>query len=133
MKKTVFVMFLIMVAIQAPGFSQKKRDRSGVKADTVSVDSLQYRLIVFDPGFESWLATKPPKEFYSKDFYEQKNRLYVTEWNNRYISSRNRNLYESFIDYDPRTDYGLDINYKLYYYFKYFEETNRVRLYPTDQ
>lgn len=133
MKKTVFVVFVLAAAIQTVGFSQKYSKQAKVKADTLSVDSTEYRLIVFDPGFELWLAMKPPRDFHSKDFYEQKNRLYVTEWNNRYRSTQNHNLYESAINYDPRTDYGLDLNYKLYYYFKYFEETNGVRLYPPNQ
>lgn len=131
MKKTVFIIMVILVVIQTYGFSQRKRDRYNVKVDTVTVDSLEYKLIVLDPGFEAWLATKPSKEFYSKEYYEQKNRLYVTEWNQRYMTSGNHGRYETYIDYNSNTDYGLDLNYKLYYYFKYFEETNRVKLYPS--
>ncbi|MDO9339389.1 MAG: DUF6146 family protein [Bacteroidales bacterium] len=131
MKKTVFIILVILAAIQTDGFSQRKKDRYKVKADTVTVDSLEYKLIVLDPGFDVWLATKPSKEFYSKEYYEQKNRLYVSEWNNRYMTSRNNGRYETYIDYNSNTDYGLDLNYKLYYYFKYFEETNKVKLYPT--
>ena len=128
MKKTVFIILVILVAIQTEGFSQKKRERERIKADTVSVDSLEYRLIIMDPGFETWLATEPAKDFYSKEYYAQKNRFYVTEWNQRYINSRYKGLYDTYIDYNLNTDYGLDINYKLYYYFKYFEETNHVKL-----
>ena len=131
MKKTVFIILVILVAIQTDGYSQKRRDRYKVKADTVTVDSLEYKLIVLDPGFDAWLATKPSKEFYSKEYYEQKNRLFVSEWNNRYMTSRNHDLYETFIDYNNNTDYGLDLNYKLYYYFKYFEETNHIKLLNT--
>ena len=131
MKKAVFIILVILVAIQTDGLSQKKRDRIKVNTDTVSIDSLEYNLIVLDPGFESWLATKPSKEFYSKEYYALKNRLYVMEWNHRYMTSRNNGRYETYIDYNSNTDYGLDLNYKLYYYFKYFEETNKVKLYPT--
>ena len=77
MMKTVFITFLILIAVHTDGFCQKKKDRYKVKADTVAVDSLEYELIVLDPGFEAWLATKPSKEFYSKEYYEQKNRLYL--------------------------------------------------------
>jgi Family of unknown function (DUF6146) len=133
MKKTIFIILVILVAIRTDGFSQKKRDSYKVKADTVTVDSLEYELIVLDPGFEAWLATKPSKEFYSKEYYEQKNHLYVTEWNNRYLSSQNNGLYETYIDYNYNTDYGLDINYKLYYYFKFFEETNHIKLLNTSR
>jgi hypothetical protein len=128
MKKTVFIILVIMAAIHTDGFSQKKTDRFQLKADTLSADSLQYELIVMDPGFDSWLATRPPMDFYSKEYYALRNHLYVSEWNQRYLTSRNRDLYESYIDYDNNTDYGLELNYKLYYYFRYFEETNHIRL-----
>ncbi|HEX7493850.1 MAG TPA: DUF6146 family protein [Bacteroidales bacterium] len=128
MKKTVFIMLVILAAIQRDGFSQKKWERERIKADTTSVDSLEYRLIILDPGFETWLMTKPPKDFYSNEYYAQKNRLYVAEWNMRYMTASNTGLYDTYIDYNFKTDYGLDINYKLYYYFKFFEETNHTNL-----
>ena len=130
MKKTVFIVILILVAFQAIGFSQKKSDRVKVESDTITADSLEYRLIVLDPGYESWLATKPSKNFYSQQYYEQRNRLYVTEWNLRYLTSNDSGLYEDYIDYNFTTDYGLELNYKLYYYFRFFEETNHVKLIP---
>jgi hypothetical protein len=133
MKKSVFLILLILATFQVVASGQKKGDRFKVKADTVSVDSIEYRLVVLDPGFETWLAAKPSKDFYSKEYYELKNRLYVIEWNQRYMSSRNSGLYDTYIDYNPRIDYGLDLNYRLYYYFLYFEETNHVRLLNTSR
>ena len=131
MMKTVFITLLILTITMVSGFGQKKRDKYEVKADTIRVDSLEYELIVLDPGFESWLATQPPKQFYSKEYYELKNKLDVSEWNHRYLTSNRTGLYDSYIDYSPTTDYGLDLNYKLYYFFRYFEETNKVKLYPS--
>jgi hypothetical protein len=129
MKKIVFIILVIYSASQAT-LSGQTKDLKKVKPDTTSVDSLEHRLIILDPGFDAWLASKPPKEYYSKEYYALKNRLYVTEWNSRYMTSRNHDLYQTYIDYDYNTDYGLDINYRLYYYFRYFEEVNRVRLLP---
>jgi Family of unknown function (DUF6146) len=128
MKKTVLILLVMLVAFQTVGFSQKKNEPKHLKADTLSADSLEHRLIIMDPGFDVWLATKPPKEFYSNDYYAQKNRFYVTEWNLRYVTLHNSDLYENYIEYNPKIDYGIDINYKLYYYFRYFEETNHVKL-----
>ena len=133
MKKTAFYILVILVAFQTVGFSQKKEGRGEIKADTISADSLEYRLIILDPGFESWLATQPSKDFYSNDYYEIKNRLYITEWNLRYISGSRNGLYENYIDYKMDTNYGIDLNYKLYNYFKYFEKTNHVHLIPGDR
>lgn len=128
--KTVLFILVIFLAINSESYGQKKMQLSTVKADSIKTDSLEYRLLVFDPGFDAWLAMKPPKEFYQKSFYELKNRLYVSEWNQRYLNSRNSSLYETFIDYNLNTDYGLDFNYRLYYYFRYFEETNHLKLIP---
>jgi hypothetical protein len=133
MKKTVFVILVFLVAIQTVGFSQKKMNREQIKADTVSADSMEYRLIILDPGFDSWLATKPSKDFYSNEYYAQKNRLYVTEWNQRYLTSHNNDLYDNYIEYKLNTDYGIDLNYRLYYYFRYFEETNHIKLLEFDK
>jgi hypothetical protein len=45
-----------------------------------------------------------------------------------YLTSHNNDLYDNYIDYKPNTDYGIDINYRLYYYFRYFEEKNHIKL-----
>lgn len=130
MLKTVILILVFLVEMQTVGFSQKQTDRVKSKADTISVDSLEYRIIVLDPGFETWLQSKPPMNFYSNDYYVQKNRFYVAEWNLRFMTANNNGLYDNYIDYNPDTNYGLDINYRLYYFFRYFEETNHVQLYP---
>lgn len=133
MKKTVLCILVILVAFQTVGFSQIKEGKRETKADRVSVDSLEYRLIILDPGFETWLAGQPSKDFYSNEYYRIKNQLYVSEWNLRYMSGSNDGFYENYIDYKMDTDYGIDINYKLYYYFKYFEKTNHILLLPGDR
>ena len=90
----------------------------------IANDSLEYEIIIIDPGFETYLATiAKPANFYSQAYYEAKNQLYVTEWNIRALNPTryNKNIYENSIDYDFNTDYGLDVNYKLYNYFKFVE------------
>ena len=99
------------------------RDTSQVK------DSLEYELIVFDQGFDFWLSSRSfQKNQYSNSYLQSMNNLYVAEWNRRY--SMGNRLIESYIDYNPFNDYDFELNYKLYMYFKYFEESNRVKLLP---
>jgi hypothetical protein len=129
-KKSVFLLLIILAAIQTVGFSQTMKWMDNIKNDTVSVDSVEYQLIILDPAFDTWLEGKPSKNFYSNNYYIQKNRLYVYEWNLRYTSENSNGLYDNYIDYNPEVDYGIDINYRLYYYFKYFEETNHIKLLP---
>ena len=129
MKRVLLISVVLLVFLEPRGFSQKEGRSVKVKPDTVSVDSVEYKLIVLDPEFESWLATKPPENFFSKEYYELKNRLYVLEWNYRYQQPmRYGNLYENKIDYEPQIDYGLELNYRLYYYFRFFEEVNHIKL-----
>jgi hypothetical protein len=129
MKKLILFSIMVFSLSYAVLYGQKGKDKLAMKADTIKADSIEYELIIIDPGFESWLATKPSMNFLSKTYYETWNHMYVTEWNNRYHQpQRYGTLYEDFIDYRPNTDYGLELNYRLYYYFLFFEESNNVVL-----
>ncbi|WP_291857938.1 DUF6146 family protein [Marinilabilia sp.] len=103
-----------------------------IKEDsTAKEDSTEYELIIMDSRFESWLATQPPANYYSQQYYESWNHRYVTEWNNRHNNPlRYDGFYETHIDYDPNTDYGLELNYKLYYYFRFIEKEYGIVLVP---
>jgi hypothetical protein len=101
-----------------------------METDTVLSDSMKHELIIFDTGFDSYLATQPSMHYHSISYYKNRNTLYVQEWNNRYTTGTNPRLYENAIDYDPEIDYPLEIEYKLYYYFRYFEQKYNVRLLP---
>ena len=101
--------------------------------DTVRIanDDIEYEVIIIEPGFNSWLvSTAQPKGYYSQQYLEGRNRLYVTEWNSRVLQPHNfnPNLYEMRIDYDPSLDYGYEVNYKLYNYFIYFQLTYKQKL-----
>lgn len=90
----------------------------------------EYEVIVFDPGFDSFLATQRSKEFYSEATLKAKNILMVNEWNSRHRQPMqyNPNIYEVSIDYDPKTDYGLEVEYQLHMFFRYMEKANNMSL-----
>ena len=100
--------------------------------DTVRIanDELEYEVIIIDAGFNSWLASRAkPRNYYTQQFFENKNRFWVTEWNNRVMQpQRYNNLYQMRIDYDPQIDYGYEVNYLLYNYLVYFQITNGQKL-----
>jgi len=101
------------------------------KDSTAREDSMEYELIIMDPGFDSWLATQPPANFYSQQYYENWNQRYVTEWNIRHSNPlRYGGFYQTRINYDPNVDYGLELNYKLYNYFRYIEKEYGIVLVP---
>jgi hypothetical protein len=108
-------------------------DYNLVKSDTVSIssDESDYEIIIIEPGFNSWLyRTAKPRGFYSQQYLETRNALLVQEWNirNSQPTTFDPNLYQLRIDYDTRSDYGYDVNYKLYNYFIYFQLTYKQRL-----
>ena len=100
--------------------------------DTVRIanDSLEYEIIIIEPGFQSWLVTQPPRGYYIQKVLENRNLFSVQEYNRRVLDSRyNRtNLYEQQIDYKPGIDYGYEVNYLLFNYFEFFEETYNQKL-----
>ena len=136
MKKLILLLLLICVAAcqtSKKNIQPTKEDIVDVKNDTVKIsnDELEYDVIIIEPGFNSWLASiAKPKGYYSQSFLENKNNRYVTEWNSRVLQPNrfNRNLYEMQINYDTNIDYGYDVNYKMYNYFIYFQNTYKQNL-----
>lgn len=104
-----------------------------VQNDTVTIanDELEYEIIIIEPGFNFWLASRArPEGFYSQQYMENRNYQYVIEWNQRVNQPQQyrSDLYEMQIDYQPNIDYGYEVNYKLYNYFIYFQLTYNQRL-----
>lgn len=105
---------------------------TGATNDTVRIanDSLKYEVIIIDPGFNTWLVSRARQRgYYSHQYLETKNRLWVMEWNSRVLQAqRYSNMYQMRIDYDSQTDYGYEVNYLLYNYLVYFQITNNQKL-----
>jgi len=94
---------------------------------TISNPDIEYEVVIFDNYFENWMWTRAkPRGYYSKSFLEAKNRIWVTNFNNRSRSGNTGIFYT--IDYQSTIDYGYEVNYMLYHYLLYFQETNKVRL-----
>ncbi|MEM7086024.1 MAG: DUF6146 family protein [Bacteroidota bacterium] len=122
---------LILLVIIA--FASCDSSKSTVNSETASIDSndtlriandsLEYEIIIIEPGFNTWLRTQRPMEYYGQNFLEGKNRLFVTEYNFRVRNFQlfDRNLYQQEINYEFHIDYGLEVNYLLYNYFLYFQ------------
>ena len=102
-------------------------------AVVISDEETEYEIVIIDPGFYSWLVSfARPEGYYSQTFLENRNAIYVTNWNQRVLlpGQFDPNLYEWPIDYDPKIDYGYEVNYKLYNYFIYFQRKYNQRLGP---
>jgi hypothetical protein len=104
------------------------------KNDTIRIanEELEYEVIIIDPGFSSWLAaTALPRNYYSQSYLENKNRIWISEWNSRVLQPQrySPNLYEMTINYDPNIDYGYEVNYLIYNYMVYFQNTYKQKLF----
>ncbi len=103
--------------------------------DTVKIQNAetQYEIIIIEPGFYTWLVSiARPEGYYSQHFLENRNNLYVIEYNQRVLQPLqfDPDLYVLQIDYDPKIDYGYEVNYKLYNYFIYIQRKYNQRLGP---
>ncbi|MEO9893342.1 DUF6146 family protein [Aurantibacter sp.] len=103
--------------------------------DTIQIanEETEYEIIIIEPGFNTWLLSiAKPEGYYSQSYLENRNQLYVINWNQRVLNPQqyNRNLYEMQIDYSTGIDYGYEVNYKLYNYFIYFQRKYKQRLGP---
>lgn len=94
---------------------------------TISNPELEYEVIIIDSGFESWFSTnRKPKGYYDLTFLEMKNRRWVQEWNARAMRINSKIDYR--IDYNSQTKYGYEVNYMLYHYLLYYQQTNHLKL-----
>ncbi len=109
---------------------------SGSQPDTLrfeavsasDTDSIEYELIILDPGFDVWyMVTSLSPGFYVQSYLENWNMQLSIQWNNA-ISTRahGRCRPETYLAYDSRIDYGLELNHKLFYYFRYVHESCKI-------
>jgi hypothetical protein len=127
--------FCILLGCTTSKSNIPTKDKSmATKNDTIRIanDELQYEVIIIDPGFSSWLAaTALPRNYHSQSYLENKNRIWVSEWNSRVLQPQrySPNLYEMTINYDPNIDYGYEVNYLIYNYMVYFQNTYKQKLF----
>lgn len=106
-------------------------DKTSAKTDAVKIanEDLGYEIIIIDPGFTGWLTRAQPRGYYEQTYLEIKNRMWVLEWNNRFLQAdRYRGMYDMRIEYDQQVNYGYEVNYLLYNYLVYFQNKTGQRL-----
>lgn len=129
MKNSVLLIIIVSFIISCKTTDISTNQNNNIintEQDTVRIanDKLEYEIIIIEPGFNSWLERMAkPEGYYSQEFLEGRNKILVAEWNRRVLqpSQYNSMLYQMQIDYNFSTDYGYEVNYKLYNYFIYFQ------------
>ncbi|GGD33021.1 DUF6146 family protein [Flavobacterium orientale] len=135
MKISLLISAFCLLVISCNSYKSKsfaKEPTTGVN-DTIRIanDELEYEVIIIEPGFNAWLASRAmPRDYYSQSYLEARNNLWVIEYNSRALQSSryDPNLYPMQIDYRRGIDYGYEVNYMLYNYLVYFQLTYKQKL-----
>lgn len=125
--------FLLLVLFTF-NFCLAQNDSSFVAFETKISDTSQYELTIIEPGFDSWFITNSkPVWYHEETFYKMNNQLYVNEWNDRVRSIEFDVPYDNIIHYNYMSEYGIDLEYKLFWYFKFMEDKYNMKLLATEQ
>lgn len=130
--KQILLLFTAGIFFWACG-SSPIQNKVSEKEEPVVIanDSLEYEIIIIDPGFTYFLnAVAQPEGYYSQQYLEARNRAWVITWNQRFQNPLqfNSNIYENRIDYQQTIDYGYEVNYKLFNYFLFAQQKYKMSL-----
>lgn len=131
MKAYIIILSAIVQMLVGCKPSAQNTDKTIAKTDAVKIanEELGYEIIIVDPGFTAWLTRAQPRGYYEQTYLEIKNRMWVLEWNNRFLQAdRYRGMYDMRIEYDLQVNYGYEVNYLLYNYLVYFQNKTGQRL-----
>lgn len=131
LKSTIYLLFFSLFIFSCGSYPTKNNTNIKEEPVVISNENLEYEIIIIDPGFTVYLNTVArPISYHSKAYLQNKNRIYVPIWNSRVRNPQrfNSNIYENIIEYEPNVDYGLEVNYKLFWYFKFAEQKYKMRL-----
>lgn len=132
--KQLFALFIGILLFWACGSSPINKKNGNIEKEepvVIANDSLEYEIIIIDPGFTYFLnAIAQPEGFYNQNYLEARNRAWVITWNQRAQnpSQFNNNVYENIIDYQQNIDYGYEVNYKLFNYFLFAQRKYKMSL-----
>ena len=74
----IMILLLMIIGCNATKNSSKLKPQSQIptssKVDTIKIanDSLEYKIIILEVGFNSWLATQRPRGYYNTKLFRTK-------------------------------------------------------------
>lgn len=93
-------------------------------------DSTEYEIYIDDLRFDQWyLMNYSEAKDHSDEYYRSRNLVAVPRWNDYYRQGNGIEVVDSYINYQPQIDYGIEVNRKLYWYFTYVEEKYGIKLF----
>ncbi|WP_378188214.1 DUF6146 family protein [Aquimarina sp. W85] len=136
MKKIVIIFILGITIYSCSSSKNQIRDLDKINSNTsdtlrIANDSLEYEIIIIEPGFNAWIVTQRPRGYYSEQFLETRNRSNVIAYNQRVRQPQqfNPNIYMQEINYQQNIHYGYEVNYLLYNYFLFLEQRYKQKFF----
>lgn len=129
--KYILILTISTFIFWACGSSPIKKETEKEEPVVIANDSLEYEIIIIDPGFTAYLnSIAQPVGFYSQNYLETRNKAWVISWNQRVQNPMrfNPNIYENQINYQNNIDYGYEVNYKLFNYFLFAQRKYNMNL-----
>ena len=123
--------FIGMIALLIWGCSPVKEvSKTSATLNQTGQDSTEYEILIIDPNFDQWyLLNYSPAKDYSKEYYRGKNIVAIANWNDYYLRGKYGRVIDAAIDYRPNVDYGIEVDRKLYWYFRYVVSEYKIRLF----
>ncbi len=88
-----------------------------------------YLTTIVDPYFDKWYQMNYSASM-DRDgtYYKTSNYHAANNWNEYYRRGQYPNHISSMITYIPNADYDLEVDRRLYWYFKYMQQEYKIRL-----
>jgi len=128
--KPGIVILIIALAVWACSPAKEVSGPTRAVLSETTQDSTEYELVIIDIRFDNWyLMNYSLAKDRSNEYYRMKNNFAAANWNAYYNSGRYHRVIDSYLDYWPNIDYGIELNRKLFWYFKFVEETYKIPLF----
>ena len=120
MKNLILLLCMLFISFSCSSQTKPKSDQEKSEIKAAKNDDGEWDINVFDTQYDYFLtAIAQPINQYSESYLKSRNMTLVSEWNSYFSSGKYRNVIESSISYDPKENYGLKFEYKLYQVFAY--------------
>jgi hypothetical protein len=128
MKPIYYLAFLAFLAWACSPV--KNTAKTSATLAPISQDTTEYEVYINDIHFDQWFELNYSEaKDRTNEFYHSKNLVAAANWNDYYHSGRESMVIDSYINYEPQIDYGIEVNRKLYWYFKYVQDNYKIRLF----
>jgi hypothetical protein len=108
----------------------KNASKTSAVLTQTGADSTEYGITIIDPGFETWyLLNYSQAVDRTNEYYRVRNNMAVLNWNDYYRTGKFGNIIDCWIDFRSDVDYGIEVNRRLFWYFKYVTVTYRLNIF----